>query len=151
MPCFLEKIFQNRRLNCLQCDTRIMAKAMREVLMIMHKDSKKKSLAVRTVHTWHNKHILSFSLAFFFLVLLSQERKNILHPPNTIQSCLVMGSLAQVFAVPGRCSCCCCTVRQPRPSSSLRRSPLLAAAPPPSRSAFCRSVSGALVSTQPIG
>ena len=67
----------------------------------------------------------------FFLVLLSQERKIILHPPSTIQSCLVMGSLAQVFAVPGRCSCCCCTVRQPRPSPSLRRSPLLAAAPPP--------------------
>ena len=36
---------------------------MREVLMIMRKDSKKKLPAVRTVHTWHNKHILSFSLA----------------------------------------------------------------------------------------
>ena len=67
---------------------------------------------------------------FFFLVLLSQERKNILHPPTTIQRCVVMGSLAQVFAAPGQCSCCCCTVRQPRLSSSLRRSSLLAAAPP---------------------
>ena len=66
-----------------------------------------------------------------FLVLLSQERKNILHPPITIQLCLVMGSLAQVLAFPGRFFCCCCTARQLRPSSSIRRYPPLAPFLPP--------------------
>jgi hypothetical protein len=74
-----------------------------------------------------------FYLARFVLVLLSQERENILHPPTTIQLYLVMGSLAQVAVDLGQCSCCCCTVPQPRPSSLppfLPPADLLTADPP---------------------
>ena len=67
----------------------------------------------------------------FFGFVKSRERKNILHPPITIQLCLVTGSLAQVFAVPGQCFCCCGTVRQPHPSSSLRCHPPLWCRPSP--------------------